>query len=76
MVAGILVGLCYNPGWSIADPEVEDFALLDHGVQALHELRDRGCKVPPMHIEHVNVVRLQLVQRISERDVERFATVA
>lgn len=29
-----------------------------------------------LHIEHINVVRLQLVQRIFDRDVEGLATIA
>ena len=31
--AGVLVGFCDDPGWSVADAEVEDFALLDEDVE-------------------------------------------
>ena len=50
--------------------------MLDNGVQALHELGDRGGEVPPVHIQDIDIVRLQLVQRVSDRDMERFAAVA
>ena len=45
-------------------------------VQALHELRDRGGEVPPAHVQEINVVRLQLLQRVLEADVQRLAVVA
>lgn len=36
VVAGVLVALYYEPGWRVADSEVEDFAASDHVVQAVH----------------------------------------
>ena len=56
MIAGVLVCFGDDPGGGVADAEVEDFALLDDGVEGLHEFGDGGCEVPPVDVEDVEVI--------------------
>lgn len=51
VVAGVLVGLGDDPGWGVGDAEVEDLALVDEGVEGLHDFFDRGGEVPPVEVE-------------------------
>lgn len=76
VIASVLVGLADDPRRSVADAEVDDFPSGDHVVQRLHELGDGGCEVPPMDIEQINVVRLQLLQACLERDLQALCVVA
>lgn len=56
------VGVCRadDPRRTVRDAEVEDLALLDENVEAVHDLLDRGHVVPPVQVEDVDPVRLQL----------------
>ena len=76
MVARVLVGLGDDPGWGVGDAEVEDFAGGDEVVEALHELLHRGGVVPPVHVQQVDVVGLQLGQAGRERQAQRLGAVA
>lgn len=60
--ASIVVALHNNPCWGITNPEVDDFARHDKLMQTVHQLRDAGREVPPMEVEEVDVVSLQLFQ--------------
>ena len=50
-LASVGVGLCNDPSRRVTDPEVENLALGDQGVQGLHQLGDLGGKVPEMDVE-------------------------
>ena len=76
MVAGVLVGLAHHPGGGVGDAEVEHFALADDVVEALHELGDADGEVPPVHIENIQVVGLQLLQAVAEGEMQGFGAVA
>lgn len=56
VITSILVGLADDPSWSITDPEVQDLVLIGHGVEALHQLRDRGGEVPPAAVLAIALV--------------------
>lgn len=62
VVPGVLVGLGNNPGRRVRYSQVQNLALGDEGVQTLHELRDGAAEIPPVNVEKVDVVRLQLLQ--------------
>ena len=76
MIAGVLVGFAHHPGGRVGDAEVEHFALAHDIVEALHELGDADGEVPPVHVQDVQVVGLQLLQAVAEGDVQGFGPVA
>jgi hypothetical protein len=45
------VGFADDPSRRVTDSEVQDLAILNHMVQALHQLWDAGREVPPVHVE-------------------------
>lgn len=45
-------------------------------MKSLHEFGDRGGKIPPMDVEEVNVVGLQLPEARIERDFQALCVVA
>jgi len=69
VVAGVLVCFGYDPGGGVGDAEVEDAALVAGCVEGLHEFGDGGCHVPPVHVEDVDVVGLELAEGFAEGDV-------
>ena len=76
VVARVLVRLADDPGRGVADAEVEHFARCDDVVQRLHEFRDGGRGVPPVQVQHVDVVRLQLFQARVQRHFQTLPVVA
>ncbi len=52
------------PGVHAARPDVAGLARLDHVVQCLHGLLDRGPRVPPVDLVEVHVVHVQAAQRV------------
>lgn len=76
MVAGVLVGLRNDPGRRVRDAQVQDLSLSDEGVETLHELRDGAGEVPPVDIEKIDVVGLQLLQACVHRGVEALGAIA
>ena len=74
--AGVRVRFRHYPCGRVGDAEVEHLALRDEVVQAVHHLLDAASVVPPVHVENVDVVRAQLLQRIFNRDVHRLEVVA
>lgn len=70
------VGFAYDPGGCVAHAQVQDLAGLDHLVQALHEFGNARGEVPPMHIEQIYVVGLELLQGSIDRNAERLCAVA
>ena len=71
-----MIRLADHPGRRITNTQVQDLAPLHHMVQALHDLWDARGEVPPMQIQHIYVVRLQLLERGFERDVQGLGRVA
>lgn len=76
MSTGVFIGLADNPGWSVADAEVEHFALLDQGIEALHDFGNAGCIVPPVDVQDVDVADLQLAQARIHADAQRLQPVS
>lgn len=76
MIAGVLVCFGDDPGGGVGDAEVEDFSLLAHGVEGLHEFGDGGGEVPPVEVEDVDVGGLEFAEGGGEGDVEGFGAVA
>lgn len=60
----------------VRDPEVQDLATLDDLVQTLHDLLDRRGVIPPVNVEDIDIVGLELEQRAFERVLERLFVVA
>ena len=76
LLAGVFVRFGDDPGRGVADTEIEDFACGDDVVEGVHEFGDRGCEVPPMHVEYVDEVGLELLQARVEGVSEGFFVVA
>lgn len=55
--------------------EIQDFSLSDEVVQTVHDLLDAGSVIPPMHIENVDVVCLEFLERRLHGDVQRLDVV-
>ena len=60
-----------DPSGRVGDPEVEDLPGLDDGVEGVHDLGDGGGEVPPVEVEDVEVVGLELLERVAEGEMER-----
>jgi hypothetical protein len=60
----------------VADSQVQDFALLNDGVEGVHDLLNAGGPVPPVDVQDVDPVGLELLQRVTEGDVEGASVVA
>ena len=76
LLAGVLVGLADDPGRGVADAQVEHLAADDEVVQRLHDLGDRGGKVPPVDVEQVDVGRAEFPQARFEGDAQALGGVA
>ena len=72
----IVVALDHQPRRCVRDAEIDHLAVLNHMMQAVHELRNAGREVPPVHIKQVDVVRLQLLQTRLDRDSQALGVVA
>jgi hypothetical protein len=42
----------------------------------VHDLLDAGSEVPPVHVEKIDIVRLQLPEAVVDGDVQRLEGVA
>jgi hypothetical protein len=72
----ILVGLSNDPSWSIRNTKVQDLSAPDQIVQGEHNLLD-GCRIiPPMEIQNINVIGLQLDQGCFEGMLQGFLVVS
>jgi hypothetical protein len=60
----------------VADSQVQDFALLDDGVERVHDLLDAGGPVPPVQVQDVDPLGVELLERVAERDVQGALMVA
>ena len=69
-------GLERRVGETHRDAEVEDFAGDDEVVQAVHHLLDARLPVVPVHVEDVDVVCAQLLERRFDRVVQGLHVVA
>lgn len=76
MRLGVHLRLRDDPRGRVRDAEVEHFARLHELVQALHHLLDRRHVIPKVHVENVNVVRLQQLQRALNRVAQTLCVVA
>lgn len=56
VIASVLVRFCDQPGWSVGDAEVEDFALVGESIEAVHDFFDRCGVVPPVHVELLETI--------------------
>lgn len=75
VVTSVLIRLGDDPGGSVGDAEVQDLALDDEVVEALHELGDARAEVPPVHVEEVDVVSLQLPEGGAHGGVQALAAI-
>lgn len=62
VLTGVLIRFGHDPGRRVADAEVQNLARGDDAVQGLHQLGDGGGKVPPVDVEEVDVVGLELLE--------------
>ena len=76
LLAGVFICFGDDPGGGVADTEIEDFAGGDDVVEGVHELGNRGCEIPPVHVEHIDEVGLQFLQARVEGVAEGFLVVA
>jgi hypothetical protein len=56
--------------------EVQDLALDNEIVKAIHHLLDASVPIPPMHVEDVNVCGAQFLETGLHTDVQRFEVVS
>ena len=76
MITGILVRLRHDPRRRVRDAEIEDLALVGGRVERLHDFGDRRRVVPPVDVEDVDVVGLELLQTGVQADEQGLAVVA
>ena len=76
MRPGILVCLSNDPSRSIGYTKVQDLSRPDDIVQGEHDLLDGRRVIPPMNIEDIDVIGLQLDQGCLERVLEGFLVVS
>ena len=67
MGPGILIRLSDDPSRSIRHTQVEDFTAPHQIVQGQHDLLNGGGVIPPVDIEEIDVIGLELDQRCLER---------
>jgi hypothetical protein len=72
----VRVGRRHNVSGRIADAQVQDLALLDDGVERVHELLDAGGPVPPVDVQDVDPLGVELLERVAQRDVQGALVVA
>jgi hypothetical protein len=60
----------------VADAQVQHFALFNNSIKRVHDLLNASGPVPPVDIQDVDPVGLELLQRVAKRDVERTLVVA
>ena len=52
--------------------QIQDFAIHDQDVQAVHDLLDRGMAIPPVNVKDVNIRCLQILETRINGQVHRF----
>jgi hypothetical protein len=75
MVSLTLIRLTDDPGRRVADAQVQHLTGIDYAVEGLHKLRNARREVPPMNIEDIYVIGLELLERRFERNTERLSAV-
>ena len=76
METGVVVALYNDPGGSVADAEIDDLASHYKLMQTIHKFRDGSSEVPPMKIEQIDVVSLQLFETGFDRYPQALGVVA
>lgn len=76
VAARVLVCLGHDPGGRVRDAQVEHLAGGDEVVEGLHQLRDGRGEVPPVHVQQVDVVGLELLEAGLDRRVQALGAVA
>jgi hypothetical protein len=86
MVLGVLVELRDYPRWGIADSEIEHLALFNKDIKRVRQFLNRSRiipnfrppmrNIPPMNIQQIDVISLQLLQTVCDRDVKTLGRVA
>ncbi len=56
--------------------EVQDLSLHYQRMQAIHDLRHRGLKVPPVNVEDVDVAGPQTFEALGDGDVKNFEIIS
>ena len=64
----VVVGLDDNPGGGVGDTEVQDLAGGDEVVEAVHDFFHGGGEVPPVDVEEVDVIGLELLETALDGD--------
>lgn len=72
----VRVRLDHHPRGRIRHPEVQNLARRDESVKPVHDLLDAGGEVPPVHVEKIDVVGLQLPEAVVDGDAQRLEGVA
>jgi hypothetical protein len=71
-----LISLTNNPSRRITNPQIQHLPTRHQLIQALHHLRHARREIPPMHIQQVDVIRLQFLQARLDAHAQRFRVVA
>jgi hypothetical protein len=71
-----LIRLTHNPSRRIAHPQIQNLATAYQLIKTLHQLRHTRRKIPPMHIQQIDVVGLQFLKTGLDRHAHRFRAVA
>ena len=76
MIFGIRIRGTHDPCWRIADAQVEDLPLLNKNMQTVNDLFDRRGVVPPVEIEYVYPVAVELLKAVAHRKMQRPSAIA
>ena len=74
--ARVHVGCTNNPGGRVGDAEIHDFALFDEDVKSVHDLFDRAAVIPPVEVEDIDVIGLELFEGVTKGEVHGLLVVA
>ena len=66
----------HNPGWRVADAQIEDLSNENELVERLHYLLDRRGEIEPMNVENVDIICSQLLQAGSDGSVKALGRVS
>lgn len=67
MGPGILIRLRNDPSGSVRYTQIKDFTAPHQIVQRQHDFLNRGRVIPPVNIEEIDVIGLELDQRSFKR---------
>lgn len=76
MISCILIASSDNVGGGVGDAQVQDLASADEVVEALHDLLARGRVLPPVQVQNVDVIGLELLERLLDGDLHALRVVA